>query len=242
MCGRMTQQQDPSEIARIFDAEVAPGDVTTLAELGPRYNVAPTQPITVVVAREAGRQVEAHRWGLGAGVGQVGVGRLPSHQRACRNHRRQPSLSDLVHPAPLPDPGRRLLRVAARRPSQAAVPHSAGRHRKLGRPTGLRRHLVSLARARQRGVAADGGRCDHGCQRDGRPSAQSDARDSRQRRVAAVAGPDDHGRRTAAGPAPAGSRRPVGAGAGFAAGQQRQQREAPTWSFRCPPRRLRSHL
>ena len=64
MCGRMTQQQDPSEIARIFDAEVAPGDATTLAELGPRYNVAPTQPITVVVAREAGRQVEAHRWGL----------------------------------------------------------------------------------------------------------------------------------------------------------------------------------
>jgi putative SOS response-associated peptidase YedK len=64
MCGRMTQQQDPSEIARIFDAEVAPGDVTTLTELGPRYNVAPTQPITVVVARDSGRQVEAHRWGL----------------------------------------------------------------------------------------------------------------------------------------------------------------------------------
>ena len=64
MCGRMTQQQDPSEIARIFDAEIAPADVTTLVELGPRYNVAPTQPITVVVARDTGRQVEAHRWGL----------------------------------------------------------------------------------------------------------------------------------------------------------------------------------
>jgi putative SOS response-associated peptidase YedK len=64
MCGRMTQQQDPSEIARIFDAEVAPGDLTTLTELGPRYNVAPTQPITVVVARDTGRQIEAHRWGL----------------------------------------------------------------------------------------------------------------------------------------------------------------------------------
>ena len=60
----MTQQTDPSEVARIFDAELAPGDATTLTDLGPRYNVAPTQPITVVVARDSGRQVEAHRWGL----------------------------------------------------------------------------------------------------------------------------------------------------------------------------------
>jgi putative SOS response-associated peptidase YedK len=60
----MTQQQDPSEIARIFDAEIAAGDATALAELGPRYNVAPTQPLTVVVQRDAGRQVELHRWGL----------------------------------------------------------------------------------------------------------------------------------------------------------------------------------
>lgn len=64
MCGRMTQQQDPSEIGRIFEAEIAPGDEAALAELGPRYNVAPTQPLTVVVARDAGRQVELHRWGL----------------------------------------------------------------------------------------------------------------------------------------------------------------------------------
>ena len=60
----MTQQTDPSEIARIFDAELSPGDVTALNELGPRYNVAPTQPLTVVVQRDVGRQVEVHRWGL----------------------------------------------------------------------------------------------------------------------------------------------------------------------------------
>jgi putative SOS response-associated peptidase YedK len=64
MCGRMTQQQDPSEIARIFEAEIAAGDTSAFAELGPRYNVAPTQPLTVVVQRDAGRQVELHRWGL----------------------------------------------------------------------------------------------------------------------------------------------------------------------------------
>ena len=60
----MTQQTNPSEVARIFDAEVRASDATALAELGPRYNVAPTQPLTVVVEREDGRFVEAHRWGL----------------------------------------------------------------------------------------------------------------------------------------------------------------------------------
>jgi len=60
----MTQQRDASEIAQIFDAEIAAADTTVLRELGPRYNVAPTQPVTVVLEREDGRRVEAHRWGL----------------------------------------------------------------------------------------------------------------------------------------------------------------------------------
>jgi putative SOS response-associated peptidase YedK len=64
MCGRMTQQVSPSEVARIFDAELRDGERATLEDLGPRYNVAPTQPITVVVQRDDGRFVEAHRWGL----------------------------------------------------------------------------------------------------------------------------------------------------------------------------------
>jgi putative SOS response-associated peptidase YedK len=64
MCGRMTQQVPPSEVARIFDAELRAGDAAALAALGPRYNVAPTQPLTVVTERDDGRFVEAHRWGL----------------------------------------------------------------------------------------------------------------------------------------------------------------------------------
>ncbi len=62
MCGRMTIRAGPSELARIFDAEVR--DESALEELGPRYNVAPTQPIPVVVQRDDGRSVELHRWGL----------------------------------------------------------------------------------------------------------------------------------------------------------------------------------
>jgi putative SOS response-associated peptidase YedK len=64
MCGRMTQQVPPSEVARIFDAELRAGDEAELDALGPRYNVAPTQPLTVVTERDDGRFVEAHRWGL----------------------------------------------------------------------------------------------------------------------------------------------------------------------------------
>lgn len=62
MCGRMTMRTDPSDVARTFDAEVR--DPAALAELGPRYNVAPTQPIEVVVQRDDGRFLELHRWGL----------------------------------------------------------------------------------------------------------------------------------------------------------------------------------
>jgi putative SOS response-associated peptidase YedK len=62
MCGRMTQQTDPAEIGRIFGAEVREPELQ--AELGPRFNVAPTQPIRVVVQRAEGRFVEMHRWGL----------------------------------------------------------------------------------------------------------------------------------------------------------------------------------
>ncbi|HUG46955.1 MAG TPA: SOS response-associated peptidase [Candidatus Limnocylindria bacterium] len=58
----MTQQVSPSEVARIFDAELRePG---AFDGLPPRFNVAPTQPLTVVVGREDGRVVEQHRWGL----------------------------------------------------------------------------------------------------------------------------------------------------------------------------------
>ena len=63
MCGRMTQTTDPAEVARIFDAE-STIDVDS-DDAKPRYNVAPTQPLTVVLQRpDEGRLVEQHRWGL----------------------------------------------------------------------------------------------------------------------------------------------------------------------------------
>ena len=55
---------DPAQIADEFDAELRDSEAAALDELGPRYNVAPTQPIPVVVQRDEGRLIELHRWGL----------------------------------------------------------------------------------------------------------------------------------------------------------------------------------
>lgn len=59
MCGRMTQQSPPSLVAKIFDAELRQDE-----PFMPSWNVAPTDPVTVVVQRDDGRIVERHRWGL----------------------------------------------------------------------------------------------------------------------------------------------------------------------------------
>jgi putative SOS response-associated peptidase YedK len=59
----MTQATDPAEVARIFDADdrVDHDDEWS----APRYNVAPTQPLMIVLQRgDEGRVVEQHRWGL----------------------------------------------------------------------------------------------------------------------------------------------------------------------------------
>lgn len=57
----MTQRTSPEEVARIFDAEVRDTDAEPFA---PSWNVAPTDPLTVVLQREDGRRVERVRWGL----------------------------------------------------------------------------------------------------------------------------------------------------------------------------------
>ena len=58
MCGRFSQQRPASELSEIFAAEPLADD------LGPRYNVAPTDEAFVVVQREERRGLTAYRWGL----------------------------------------------------------------------------------------------------------------------------------------------------------------------------------
>src|SRR4051812_46812600 len=58
MCGRFSQERPASELAEIFAAE------PLAEELGPRWNVAPTDEALVVVQRADRRAIVAYRWGL----------------------------------------------------------------------------------------------------------------------------------------------------------------------------------
>lgn len=59
MCGRFTLTQDPKQVAQTFGLETVP-------DFPPRYNIAPSQPVGVVVCRQSVTKPEFRlmRWGL----------------------------------------------------------------------------------------------------------------------------------------------------------------------------------
>jgi len=61
MCGRVVQARPLEDLAELY---AAPVDEVARVALRPRYNVAPTDPIAVVVAEDGQRRLTAHRWGL----------------------------------------------------------------------------------------------------------------------------------------------------------------------------------
>ena len=59
MCGRFVQERSLTELSELFEAEQLADDP------GPRYNVAPTDPVAVVVERQDGRRgMTLFQWGL----------------------------------------------------------------------------------------------------------------------------------------------------------------------------------
>lgn len=58
MCGRFTQQRSDHELAEWFEAEALVDDP------GGRFNVAPTDPVSIVVEKDDRRAITAYRWGL----------------------------------------------------------------------------------------------------------------------------------------------------------------------------------
>jgi len=58
MCGRYTLTVDPQTLQAEFGLEAVPDN------LAPRYNIAPSQPVPVVVAPEGHRRLDIFRWGL----------------------------------------------------------------------------------------------------------------------------------------------------------------------------------
>ncbi len=61
MCGRYTQTAAFDELALRFGITV---EDTGLEDLTPRYNVAPSQPVPIVVAHDGGRQLVMAKWGF----------------------------------------------------------------------------------------------------------------------------------------------------------------------------------
>ncbi|HTQ81071.1 MAG TPA: SOS response-associated peptidase, partial [Thermoanaerobaculia bacterium] len=67
MCGRYTLSSPVEAIADLFEIHRHPGmEEAALPEVGPRYNLAPTQEAPVALIREPGapRTLELLRWGL----------------------------------------------------------------------------------------------------------------------------------------------------------------------------------
>jgi putative SOS response-associated peptidase YedK len=58
MCGRFTQQRPDHELAELFDAE------PLVDGPGGRFNVAPTDQVSIVVEKEERRALASYRWGL----------------------------------------------------------------------------------------------------------------------------------------------------------------------------------
>jgi putative SOS response-associated peptidase YedK len=61
MCGRYTQTAAFDELALRFGITV---EDTALEDLPPRYNVAPSQAVPIVIARDSGRQIVMAKWGF----------------------------------------------------------------------------------------------------------------------------------------------------------------------------------
>jgi putative SOS response-associated peptidase YedK len=57
MCGRFYLTASPAEMKKMFKVDHRP-------ELMPRYNIAPTQLSSIVIAVEKGRSIHMARWGL----------------------------------------------------------------------------------------------------------------------------------------------------------------------------------
>ena len=59
MCGRYASSANPDDLAAYFTVEEPPEEV-----LPPSYNVAPTDPVYVVLERHDSRRLQVVRWGL----------------------------------------------------------------------------------------------------------------------------------------------------------------------------------
>src|SRR3974390_3102873 len=138
MCGRFTQASPWRELVTLY------GLTQPAMNLQPRYNIAPTTNIDVLIPRGADRlELWPMRWGLIPWWWEKTVkgGTCPLHGGSRDNHR-QADVSRCPPGTPLHHPGVGLLRVEADGNRQAALLRF--RARRLD--TALRRPMGRMAR------------------------------------------------------------------------------------------------
>jgi len=105
---------DPFTLARRFEADAPP-------ELRPRYNVAPSQNIPIVLDEGEKRRFALARWGLiPHWAKDIKIGSAPSC--ASRDGRQQAGVPNCFLTPALPGTGGRILRVASRAGSKVKQP------------------------------------------------------------------------------------------------------------------------
>ena len=122
MCGRFTQRLSWRELHELL------GLIGPAQNVRPRYNVAPGQTIAAVRSeRRTAASLSMLRWGLiPAWAKEPNIGYKLINARAETAHEKA-FVPRRLPRAPLPDPGRRLLRVGAGEPrARPSSPGSSG--------------------------------------------------------------------------------------------------------------------
>ena len=114
MCGRYLITSTPEAMRQLFKYLEQPN-------FPPRYNVAPTQPIPIVRLSEGQRQFALVRWGLIPSWVKDPKTLLADPAGAQRRRPRQAVVQERHEVPPLPDPGRRLLRMERGHEAAAAL-------------------------------------------------------------------------------------------------------------------------
>ena len=176
MCGRFVITSAPEALRRLFGYIDQPN-------FPPRYNIAPTQPVPVVIVENGARHFRLMRWGfIPAWVKDPRGFALLINARA-ETVAGQAGVQERDPAAALPDPGGRLLRMVAVGGAQAAVFHPCPRWPAVR----LRRARGNLDRPERRGTRHRRDR-HHGGQRRSGGAASPRARDHRARGFRPLAG------------------------------------------------------
>lgn len=122
MCGRFVLTANPEIVQQAFNLTTSP------AQMQPRYNIAPTQPV-MVITNENSTEVTYHKWGLiPSWAKDMSMASKMINARSAKRCR-ETGFPGCISPPSLPNPDRWLLRVARTRQRKNAHVRSSSQSR-----------------------------------------------------------------------------------------------------------------